>query len=176
MVEILVCRRWMGNATSGCWGVWSKQGGGRRRSSSHGNIDAHGTLCEATSRQRNQACRPTHPPFDPACDLRVCLLQQRECFWVKHYAGKVKYTVHGWVERNMDSIPSSFNDTLQSSTHQARPVYPLYLNRLWRRCCNKGGTGGVQSCGAALVLIPLVAHVTGRTEHGGGGHLWLHGL
>ncbi|CAM9627587.1 unnamed protein product, partial [Sphacelaria rigidula] len=41
----------------------------------------------------------------------------RECFWVKHYAGKVKYTVKGWVEKNMDRIPSSFNDTLQSSTH-----------------------------------------------------------
>ena len=43
---------------------------------------------------------------------------QRECFWVKHYAGKVKYTVEGWVERNMDRIPQSFNDTLQSSTHK----------------------------------------------------------
>eukprot|EP00903_Cladosiphon_okamuranus_P011080 g10459.t1 len=42
----------------------------------------------------------------------------RECFWVKHYAGKVKYTVGGWVERNMDSIPQSFNDTLSTSTSQ----------------------------------------------------------
>lgn len=35
---------------------------------------------------------------------------------MKHYAGKVKYTVDGWVERNMDRVPESFNDTLQSST------------------------------------------------------------
>eukprot|EP00752_Nemacystus_decipiens_P009380 g8383.t1 len=42
----------------------------------------------------------------------------RECFWVKHYAGKVKYTIGGWVERNMDSIPQSFNDTLATSTSQ----------------------------------------------------------
>lgn len=45
--------------------------------------------------------------------------RQRECFWVKHYAGKVKYTIGGWVERNMDSIPQSFNDTLATSTLQA---------------------------------------------------------
>ena len=45
---------------------------------------------------------------------------QRECFNVKHYAGKVKYTVEGWVERNMDNIPQSFNDTLQSSSHKVR--------------------------------------------------------
>lgn len=42
---------------------------------------------------------------------------QRDCFNIKHYAGKVKYTVKGWVERNMDRIPQSFNDTLQSSSH-----------------------------------------------------------
>lgn len=45
----------------------------------------------------------------------LCLCLQRECFWVKHYAGKVKYTVEGWVERNMDRIPQSFKDTLNSS-------------------------------------------------------------
>lgn len=39
---------------------------------------------------------------------------------MKHYAGKVKYTIGGWVERNMDSIPQSFNDTLATSTLQAR--------------------------------------------------------
>ncbi|CAM9285240.1 unnamed protein product, partial [Hapterophycus canaliculatus] len=42
----------------------------------------------------------------------------RECFWVKHYAGKVKYTIGGWVERNMDSIPQSFNETLATSKLQ----------------------------------------------------------
>ncbi|CAM9144262.1 unnamed protein product [Ectocarpus sp. 12 AP-2014] len=41
----------------------------------------------------------------------------RENFWVKHYAGKVKYTVEGWVERNMDRIPESFGGTLAASTH-----------------------------------------------------------
>ncbi|CAM9178970.1 unnamed protein product, partial [Hapterophycus canaliculatus] len=42
----------------------------------------------------------------------------RENFWVKHYAGKVKYTVQGWVERNMDSVPESFGGTLVTSTHK----------------------------------------------------------
>eukprot|EP00904_Undaria_pinnatifida_P007215 jgi/Undpi1/3623/HiC_scaffold_16.g06993.m1 len=51
---------------------------------------------------------------------RTAPKDMRECFWVKHYAGKVKYTIGGWVERNMDSIPQSFNDTLQTSKHQAR--------------------------------------------------------
>lgn len=45
---------------------------------------------------------------------------QRENFWVKHYAGKVKYTVEGWVERNMDRIPESFGGTLAASTHTVR--------------------------------------------------------
>ncbi|CAN0563102.1 unnamed protein product, partial [Ectocarpus sp. 12 AP-2014] len=36
----------------------------------------------------------------------------RECFSVKHYAGTVKYTVEGWVERNMDSIPVAFAASL----------------------------------------------------------------
>ncbi|CAN0342915.1 unnamed protein product, partial [Ectocarpus sp. 12 AP-2014] len=40
----------------------------------------------------------------------------RECFWVRHYAGKVKYTVEGWVERNMDRVPESFSSTLAAST------------------------------------------------------------
>ncbi|CAM9467577.1 unnamed protein product, partial [Ectocarpus fasciculatus] len=42
----------------------------------------------------------------------------RENFWVKHYAGKVKYTVHGWVERNMDRVPESFSTTLATSKHR----------------------------------------------------------
>lgn len=41
---------------------------------------------------------------------------QRECFWVRHYAGKVRYTVEGWVERNMDRVPESFSSTLAAST------------------------------------------------------------
>lgn len=48
---------------------------------------------------------------------------QRDCFWVKHYAGKVKYTIGGWVERNMDSIPQSFNDTLATSTLKVNVLY-----------------------------------------------------
>lgn len=46
------------------------------------------------------------------------IIRQRENFWVKHYAGKVKYTVEGWVERNMDRIPESFSSTLAASTHK----------------------------------------------------------
>ncbi|CAM9621035.1 unnamed protein product, partial [Ectocarpus sp. 13 AM-2016] len=45
----------------------------------------------------------------------------RECFSVKHYAGTVKYTVEGWVERNMDSIPVAFAASLGTSTHKASP-------------------------------------------------------
>lgn len=52
------------------------------------------------------------------------LPRQRQCFWVKHYAGKVKYTVENWVERNMDRIPESFNETLQSSAHTVRSGRP----------------------------------------------------
>lgn len=46
-------------------------------------------------------------------------LPQHESFWVNHYASKVLYTVDGWVERNMDSVPQSFADTMLSSGHQA---------------------------------------------------------
>ena len=52
--------------------------------------------------------------------LLALFSEQRECFWVKHYAGKVKYTVEGWVERNMDRVPPSFHDTLHRSTHKVR--------------------------------------------------------
>ncbi|CAM9355556.1 unnamed protein product [Discosporangium mesarthrocarpum] len=46
----------------------------------------------------------------------VAKKDQRDKFWVKHYAGKVKYTVEGWVERNMDRIPEAFTETLKSSS------------------------------------------------------------
>ena len=39
---------------------------------------------------------------------------------MKHYAGKVKYTVKGWVERNMDRVPPSFHDTFQRSAHKVQ--------------------------------------------------------
>lgn len=32
----------------------------------------------------------------------------------------MKYTVEGWVERNMDRIPESFHETLQSSKNDVR--------------------------------------------------------
>lgn len=37
---------------------------------------------------------------------------------VKHYAGTVKYTVHGWVDRNMDNVPQAFGTSLASSSHE----------------------------------------------------------
>lgn len=46
---------------------------------------------------------------------------------MKHYAGKVKYTVEGWVERNMDRVPVSFNETLQSSTHKVGTMAKLVI-------------------------------------------------
>lgn len=51
-------------------------------------------------------------------DLAVCVCGQHECFWVNHYAARVLYTVEDWVERNMDSVPQSFSDTMHSSSHQ----------------------------------------------------------
>lgn len=44
-------------------------------------------------------------------------------FSVKHYAGSVKYTVDGWVEKNMDTIPKVFETALGSSEHKASPVF-----------------------------------------------------
>ncbi|CAN0528106.1 unnamed protein product, partial [Ectocarpus sp. 12 AP-2014] len=54
----------------------------------------------------------------------------RENFWVKHYAGKVKYTVEGWVERNMDRIPESFGGTLAASTHTVRKDIQRFMPTL----------------------------------------------
>lgn len=118
---------------------------------------------------------PFTVPIPPTI-IALVLLHQRDCFWVKHYAGKVKYTVHGWVERNMDSIPSSFSDTLQSSTHQARPVDGVFRIALpsmaWM--LERGGYGGGAGTHyilhvAALAVRPLVAR--GRKNGAGGGHL-----
>lgn len=57
-----------------------------------------------------------------ACPSPRVFAVQRENFWVKHYAGKVKYTVEGWVERNMDRVPESFSGTLAASTHKVRII------------------------------------------------------
>lgn len=45
---------------------------------------------------------------------------------MKHYAGKVKYTVEGWVERNMDRVPESFNSTLAASAHKVMTIDQLF--------------------------------------------------
>ncbi|CAM9530215.1 unnamed protein product, partial [Hapterophycus canaliculatus] len=45
-------------------------------------------------------------------------MDSQESFWVSHYASKVLYTVDGWVERNMDSVPQSFSETLLASKHK----------------------------------------------------------
>lgn len=54
--------------------------------------------------------------------LLCFILFQHESFWVNHYASKVLYTVEGWVERNMDSVPQSFSDTMLSSQHTVSPL------------------------------------------------------
>ena len=69
----------------------------------------------------NKGVRPPPPPPPSYITLLGVFSEQRECFWVKHYAGKVKYTVEGWVERNMDRVPVSFHDTLQNSKNKVRP-------------------------------------------------------
>lgn len=72
-----------------------------------------------------RACRSDTPVRKPSYEpsflwsSRRVFALQRENFWVKHYAGKVKYTVEGWVERNMDRVPESFNTTLATSSSQA---------------------------------------------------------
>ena len=43
---------------------------------------------------------------------------------MNHYASKVLYTVEGWVERNMDSVPQSFSDTMLSSQHAVSELPP----------------------------------------------------
>ena len=58
------------------------------------------------------------PPRSCVPVVFVLLAAQRECFSVKHYAGTVKYTVEGWVDRNKDSIPPAFAASLGSSSHK----------------------------------------------------------
>lgn len=48
---------------------------------------------------------------------------------MKHYAGTVKYTVHKWVEKNMDSIPLAFGTSLSSSKHKV--IYSFLLSALF---------------------------------------------
>ena len=54
---------------------------------------------------------------------------------MKHYAGTVKYTVEGWVDRNMDNVPQAFGAYLGSSVHQVRGKVGgrkgVCLNVLW---------------------------------------------
>ncbi len=46
---------------------------------------------------------------------RVHPKDQRENFIVRHYAGKVKYSVMGWIVRNQDKIPTAFTPLLVES-------------------------------------------------------------
>ncbi len=48
---------------------------------------------------------------------RVHPKDQRENFIVRHYAGKVKYSVMGWIVRNQDKIPSAFTPLLSESKY-----------------------------------------------------------
>jgi myosin heavy subunit len=43
------------------------------------------------------------------------LLQQQQQFVITHYAGKVTYTVTGFLERNKDSVPEDMNSLLSAS-------------------------------------------------------------
>lgn len=64
---------------------------------------------------------PSLPGLAQTLVVVSLLYVQRECFSVKHYAGTVKYTVEGWVDRNMDSIPVAFAASLGTSGHKVRP-------------------------------------------------------
>lgn len=46
---------------------------------------------------------------------------------MSHYASKVLYTVDGWVEGNMDSVPQSFSETMLSSENKVSAV--VWLGR-----------------------------------------------
>ncbi len=48
---------------------------------------------------------------------RVHPKDQRENFIVRHYAGKVKYSVMGWIVRNQDKIPTAFTPLLAESKY-----------------------------------------------------------
>ncbi|CAM9385107.1 unnamed protein product [Phaeothamnion confervicola] len=63
-----------------------------------------------------------HPSFPP-----VHPKDQQRCFMVKHFAGSVKYTVDGWVTRNMDKIPETFADVgAGSAMSVCREMIELY--------------------------------------------------
>lgn len=77
---------------------------------------------------------------------------------MKHYAGKVKYTVGGWVERNMDSIPQSFNDTLKASTNQASRSAMLRGDsriRYQGRALQHGGGVGIDGGGVDVSILAI---------------------
>mmetsp|Transcript_9767 Transcript_9767/g.14692 ORF Transcript_9767/g.14692 Transcript_9767/m.14692 type:complete len:1438 (-) Transcript_9767:159-4472(-) len=40
----------------------------------------------------------------------------RDAFMVKHYAGRVKYSVQGWILRNNDRIPENFQEVMAKSS------------------------------------------------------------
>ncbi|CAM9208802.1 unnamed protein product [Ascophyllum nodosum] len=79
----------------------------------------------------------------------------RESFSVKHYAGTVKYTVEGWVDRNMDNVPQAFGAYLGSSVHQVvREMVEAYEAPV--PSAKAGAAGGGRSRGKKLVR-PTVA-------------------
>ncbi|CAM9166452.1 unnamed protein product [Ascophyllum nodosum] len=85
----------------------------------HGIIPRLDNVCAEPNPTDSRYLDSLHKKYARHQDFpRIAPREMRECFNVKHYAGKVKYTVEGWVERNMDNIPQSFNDTLQSSSHK----------------------------------------------------------
>lgn len=84
---------------------------------------------------------------------------KRDCFWVKHYAGAVKYTVHGWVEVNMDLVPEAFVPVLQSS--KSKVVKEMAdVNTLATAVSSATAKGGRSSVGrrrSSNVVKPTVA-------------------
>eukprot|EP00752_Nemacystus_decipiens_P009298 g8309.t1 len=82
----------------------------------------------------------------------------RECFSVKHYAGTVKYTVDGWVDRNRDSIPPAFSASLGSSSHKVvQEMVEGYGLAAAVAAVGGGGGGGAQRRGSKSLVRPTVA-------------------
>eukprot|EP00904_Undaria_pinnatifida_P011109 jgi/Undpi1/7128/HiC_scaffold_22.g09602.m1 len=80
-----------------------------------------------------------------------------ESFWVNHYASKVLYTVEGWVERNMDSVPQSFSDTMLSSQHATLLTRRTVAGNFMASMQDLSTTLAATTCGFVRCIKPNAA-------------------